>query len=63
VAQGEGAAAADDTRCDVPKGIFGEDSGGMLRMIAYGSELNMAYPPRPTDPKIAWSRTGRSRYA
>jgi len=42
------------TRCDVPKGIFGEDSGGMLRMIAYGSELNMAYPPRPTDPKIAW---------
>ncbi len=27
---------------------------GMLRAIAYGSELNMAYPPRPTDPKIAW---------
>ena len=42
------------TRCDVPKGIFEEGSGGMLRMIAYGSELNMAYPPRPTDPKIAW---------
>jgi hypothetical protein len=26
----------------------------MLRMIAYGTELNLAYPPRPTDPKIAW---------
>ena len=26
----------------------------MLRMIAYGTELNLAYPPRPTDPKVAW---------
>jgi len=44
------------TRCDVPKGIFGEgeDSGVMLRMIAYGTELNLAHPPRPTDPKVAW---------
>jgi hypothetical protein len=45
------------TRCDVPKGIFGdgeEPAGAMLRMIAYGTELNLAHPPRPTDPKIAW---------
>jgi len=42
------------TRCAVPKGIFGEGDGAMLRMIAYGTELNLAYPPRPTDPKIAW---------
>ncbi len=45
------------TRCDVPKGIFGEGeeaSGAMLRMIAYGTELNLAHPPRPTDPKLAW---------
>jgi hypothetical protein len=40
------------TTCAMPKGIFGE--GAMLRMIAYGSELNLAHPPRPTDPKIAW---------
>jgi len=40
------------TRCAVPKGIFGE--GAMLRMIAYGSELNLAHPPRPSDPKVAW---------
>jgi hypothetical protein len=40
------------TRCAVPKGIFGE--GAMLRMIAYGNELNLAHPPRPADPKMAW---------
>jgi len=39
------------TRCAVPKEAAGQ---GMLRAIAYGTELNMAYPPRPTDPKIAW---------
>jgi hypothetical protein len=45
------------TRCDVPKGIFGdgeEPAMAMLRMIAYGNELNLAHPPRPTDPKVAW---------
>jgi hypothetical protein len=42
------------TRCTVPKGIFGEGGGAMLRMIAYGTELNLAQPPRPADPKIAW---------
>ena len=42
------------TRCAVPKGIFSEGGGAMLRMIAYGTELNLAHPPRPTDPKIAW---------
>ncbi len=48
--------APSTTRCDVPKGIFGEgeQAGAMLRMIAYGTELNLAYPPRPTDPKLAW---------
>lgn len=42
------------TRCAVPAGIFGEQGGAFLRMIAYGNELNLAHPPRPTDPKIAW---------
>lgn len=42
------------TRCAVPKGIFPEGGGAMLRMIAYGSELNLAYPPRPADPKQTW---------
>ena len=44
--------ASTTTSCTVPKGIFGE--GAMLRMIAYGTELNVVHPPRPTDPKIAW---------
>jgi hypothetical protein len=26
----------------------------MLRMIAYGTELNLVHPPRPSDPKIPW---------
>lgn len=45
---------ASAVKCDVPKGIFGEGGGGMLRMIAYGSEAFFAHPPRPSDPKIAW---------
>jgi hypothetical protein len=40
------------TRCTVPKGVLGE--GAMLRAIAYGHELNLAHPPRPTDPKVPW---------
>jgi len=47
------------TQCAVPKGIFAGSGGrggdgGMLRMIAYGSESNFAYPPRPADPKAVW---------
>ncbi len=47
------------TQCAVPKGIYAAPGGGesrpaMLRMIAYGSESNFAYPPRPADPKVVW---------
>jgi hypothetical protein len=42
------------TRCAVPKGIFGDGGGAMLRIIAYGSELNLVHPPRPADPKVPW---------
>jgi hypothetical protein len=41
------------TSCAVPRGVF-TGQGAMLRMIAYGNELNLAYPPRPSDPKVAW---------
>jgi hypothetical protein len=40
-------------QCSVPKGVF-PGEGAMLRVIAYGSELNLAHPPRPADPKAAW---------
>jgi hypothetical protein len=45
---------ATTTQCTVPKGIFGEEATGMLRMIAYGAESFLAYPPRPTDIKKPW---------
>ena len=45
--------APQTTRCAVPKGALPTE-GAMLRMIAYGSELNLAQPPRPTDPRVAW---------
>lgn len=48
----------DTTQCAVPKGIFGaaggRGEGAMLRMMAYGSESNFAYPPRPANPKAVW---------
>ncbi len=40
------------TECKAPKEAVGAMS--MSRVIAYGDELNMAYPPRPKDPKLSW---------
>jgi hypothetical protein len=40
----------------VPKGVF-PGEGAMLRVIAYGNELNLVHPPRPADPKAAWAPT------
>lgn len=45
---------ADATKCAVPQGIFASTQGAMLRMIAYGPELNLADPPRPVDKTIPW---------
>ena len=40
--------------CAIPAGIFGNVEGAMVRMIAYGPELNLAHPPRPANPKAPW---------
>ena len=48
-------------QCNIPKGILAgqgnaagdKESAAFLRMIAYGGEYNVVYPPRPTDPKVA----------
>lgn len=40
------------TECVAPKEAVGPMA--MSRVIAYGDEMNMAYPPRPKDPKITW---------
>ena len=42
------------TDCAIPAGIFAKAEGAMVRGIAYGQELNLAHPPRPTDKRIAW---------
>lgn len=46
--------APQTTQCTVPKGVFAAEGGAMLRMVAYGSELNLAHPPRPKDPRQPW---------
>ena len=45
---------ASTTSCTIPKGVFEGVEGAMVNGIAYGEEQNLAHPPRPTDPKIAW---------
>lgn len=40
--------------CAIPDGIFAGAEGAMVRMIAYGPELNLAHPPRPANPKAPW---------
>ncbi len=50
-------------QCHIPKGILagsakGDEGGNaaFLRMMAYGGEYNVVYPPRPTDVKVAWDQ-------
>jgi hypothetical protein len=42
------------TECKIPPGIFG-GGGAILRLNAFADELNVAYPPRPDDPKKPWN--------
>jgi hypothetical protein len=48
---------ASTQKCAIPSGIYGQAGGAMLRGIAYGNELNLLHPPRPSDPKLlaAWN--------
>lgn len=53
------------TSCQVPAEV--RKSGGEMTMgnlYAYGPEQHFAYPPRPTDPKVAWKPdwTARVRF-
>lgn len=40
--------------CTIPAGIFGNVEGAMVRMVAYGPELNLTHPPRPAAAKAGW---------
>ncbi len=49
--------SASTTSCTVPKGIFGENSGGggaggFVRAVAYGNEAFFSYPPRIAGAKV-----------
>jgi hypothetical protein len=46
--------APSTTSCTIPKGVF-SGQGAMLRLIAYGNELNLAHPPRPADARQPWN--------
>lgn len=46
---------ASTARCAIPQGIYAGTEGAMVRMIAYGPELNLVHPPRPADPKAPWN--------
>jgi hypothetical protein len=48
--------APDTTSCAVPAEASNAVKGGLVQMVAYGREANFVYPPRPSDPKIAWNR-------
>ena len=43
------------TQCVIPGGIFADTEGAMVRMIAYGPELNLAHPPRPARAGAPWN--------
>lgn len=49
---------AEATQCAIPQGIFaasgGQQGSPMLRMMAYGGESHIVYPPRPSNPKAPW---------
>jgi hypothetical protein len=43
------------TTCTVPKEVVDAAPQSMYQFVAWGGESNFTYPPRPTDPKVAWN--------
>jgi hypothetical protein len=42
--------------CAVPKEALDAMPQGIVQLVAYGGEANFVYPPRPSDPKVAWNQ-------
>ncbi|RYD44372.1 MAG: hypothetical protein EOP63_05870 [Sphingomonadales bacterium] len=42
------------TSCTIPAAMTAAAPEAMLRVIAFGGEVNMAFPPRPADRRIPW---------
>ncbi|RZJ16609.1 MAG: hypothetical protein EON91_12500 [Brevundimonas sp.] len=43
------------TQCAIPSGFLAAAPQAMLRMTAYGGEVNFSYPPRPADRRQTWN--------
>jgi hypothetical protein len=52
---------AGTTSCQIPSGIFQEAMMVTLSSIAYGRELNIVYPQRPENPRVAWNQEWTAR--
>jgi hypothetical protein len=52
---------AGTTSCQIPSGIFAGTMMVNFNAIAYGRELNLVYPARPTDPRIPWNQEWTAR--
>ena len=44
------------TRCAVPKEVAAAAPHALVQLVAFGPEANFVYPPRPSDPKVAWNK-------
>ncbi|MDB5425266.1 MAG: hypothetical protein JWQ29_2682 [Phenylobacterium sp.] len=44
------------TSCTVPKEVIDAAPQALVQLVAYGREANFVYPPRPSDPKMAWNQ-------
>lgn len=53
--------SASTTSCQIPSGIFAQAMMINIGAIAYGRELNLVHPPRPTDPRVAWNQEWTAR--
>ena len=42
--------------CAVPKEVVDAAPQAVVQLVAYGGEANFVYPPRPTNPKVAWNQ-------
>lgn len=52
---------AGTTSCAIPSGIFADTMMITLNGIAYGRELNLVHPQRPTDPRTPWNQEWTAR--
>lgn len=43
------------TSCTIPQEVVKAAPQAMVQLAAYGAETNLSYPPRPSDPKVAWN--------